>query len=266
MEAAYLADRGVVSVSGAEAGAFLQGLFTNDVLGLERGAARFAALLSPQGKILVDFLVARDPEGFLIDCPAALAGELTKKLTLYRLRAKLAIVDRSAELGVAAYWNGDAPEGAYRDPRANGLGWRRIAPRAALSSLGDAGYEAHRIACGAPKGDVDFAYGDTFPHDANMDLLHGVDFNKGCYVGQEVVSRVQHRGIARKRIVPVNFDGQAPARGAEIFSGDVVIGTMGGSVGGRGLALIRVDKAAEAEAITCAGAALTAILTAFETR
>ena len=260
-KAAYLEDRGVVSVVGAEAGSFLQGLFTNDVAGLAPGEARFAALLSPQGKILVDFLAARDADGFLIDCPAALAGELTKKLTLYRLRAKIAIADRSAELGVAAYWNGDAPEGAYRDPRADGLGWRRIAPRSGISGLGDDGYEAHRIACGVPRGGVDFAYGDTFPHDANMDLIHGVDFRKGCYVGQEVVSRVQHRSAACKRVVPVTFEGASPAPGAEILSGDVVIGAMGASFGHRGLALLRVDKAAET--VTCEGRPLGVELEGF---
>lgn len=270
-KAAFLADRGVISVAGAEAAAFLQGLLTNDVLKLQPGEARFAALLSPQGKILFDFLVLRAGDAaapqFLIDCPAALAADLAKRLTLYRLRAKIDIADRSADLGVAAYWGGDAPQGAFRDPRAEALGLRRIGPRAELAALGDDGYEAHRIACGVPKGGVDFAYGDTFPHDANMELIHGVDFAKGCYVGQEVVSRVQHRGTARKRVTPVHFAGDAPAIGAEIFAGDVAIGAMGASANGQGLAMLRVDKAADALAgglaLTCGGVTLTPDLTEF---
>lgn len=269
--AAFLPDRSVILVSGAEAPAFLQGLFTNDVQKLQPGEARFAALLSPQGKILFDFLVLRDGDAatprFLIDCPAALAADLAKRLMLYRLRAKVEIADRSADLGVAAFWGGAAPQGAFRDPRAAALGFRRIGPRAELAALGDDGYEAHRIACGVPKGGVDFAYGDAFPHDANMELIHGVDFAKGCYVGQEVVSRVQHRGTARKRVTPVRFAGDAPAIGAEIFAGDAAIGAMGASANGQGLAMLRVDKAAEALAgglaLTCGGVTLTPDLTEF---
>ena len=265
-KAAYLEDRGVVSVTGAEAAAFLQGLFTNDVVGLAPGEARFAALLSPQGKILVDFFVVRLDEGatprFLLDAPRALCPDLTKKLVLYRLRARLDIADRSDELGVAAWWDGAPLAGAFRDARAPEMGWRRIAPRSEISGLGDAGYDAHRIACGTPKGGVDFAYGDAFPHDANLDLIAGVDFAKGCYVGQEVVSRVQHRGTARKRVVPVRFDGAAPAAGTEIRAGDVGVGAMGSSTGQRGLATLRIDKA-EGAALTCDGRPLTADLRGF---
>lgn len=256
-KAAFLGDRGIVSVTGAEAGAFLQNLVTNDVLGLAPGEARFAALLTPQGKIVVDFFVVRaDDENsprFLIDCPAPLAADLTKKLTLYRLRAKLDIADRSADLGVAACWHGDAPAGAWRDPREPEMGWRRIASREELAGLGDAGYAAHRLACGVPQGGVDFVYGEAFPHDVNMDALHGVDFRKGCYVGQEVVSRVQHRGTARKRVLRAHFSGDAPTMGAEITANDVVIGAMGSTAQGVGLALVRVDKLEEAMA---AGAAI----------
>ncbi|HWE06325.1 MAG TPA: hypothetical protein VG274_06425, partial [Rhizomicrobium sp.] len=107
-------------------------------------------------------------------------------------------------------------------------------------------YEAHRIALGVPKGGIDFAFGETFPHDANLDLLHGIDFNKGCYIGQEVVSRVEHRGTARKRIVRVRFDGSPPAKGVEIIAGGIALGTMGSAGDGIGLALIRTDRAEEA--------------------
>jgi folate-binding protein YgfZ len=116
-------------------------------------------------------------------------------------------------------------------------------------------YEAHRIALGVPRGGLDFIYGDAFPHETDMDQLHGVDFEKGCYVGQEVVSRMEHRGTARTRVVPVAYDGYAPDAGAGITAADKPIGTFGSSADGRALALIRLDRAADALA---AGSLLTA--------
>ncbi len=265
MQAALLEDRGVIEVGGPEAEDLLQRLFTNDVLGLEPAEARYAALLSPQGKILADFLaVAGSPvdegtKSFLLDCPLQLAPDLVRRLMLYRLRARVTIADRSGDLGVAAFWP-DAPDfgGVYRDPRSADLGFRLMAPHAELAALAPTGsrdiYRCHRIRAGIPEGGVDFAYGETFPHEANLDRLHGVDFTKGCYVGQEVVSRVQHRGTARKRVALVSFEGDPPPVGAEIVVGEIAIGTMGSSMRGQGLAMIRTDRAAEAAAL---GAAVT---------
>ena len=257
MDEAFLEDRGIVEVSGEEARALLQRLITNDVETLRPGEARYAALLSPQGKIAIDFLVVdATPEGspdrFLIDCPASLATDLAKKLTMYRLRAKVAIADRSQDLGITACWPESATNSTitYRDPRHDGLGMRRIGERAESrpDPAARARYESHRIALGVPDGGRDFAYGEAFPHDANLDRLAGVDFGKGCYVGQEVVSRVHHRGTARKRIEAVRFLGRAPAQGAEIAVGGIAIGTMGSSADGIGLALVRIDRVAEAAA------------------
>ena len=262
--AVFLADRGVVRVEGEDAPGFLHGLVTNDVLGLGSGEARFAALLTPQGKILFDFFVVRSlraAPAFLLDCPAALAADLAKRLSIYKLRAKVTVRDETAGLGVVADWGAaDLPADAlaYVDPRAATLGRRAILPRAAAQAFGEAAgatYEALRIAAGVPKGGVDFPYGDAFPHDADMDLLHGVDFAKGCYVGQEVVSRMKHRGEARKRVVRVRLSGPAPAPGAPILDGDAAIGALGGSAGDKALALLRIDRAAAAEA---AGRALAA--------
>jgi folate-binding protein YgfZ len=139
------------------------------------------------------------------------------------------------------------------------MGWRVIGPPDELDRLGvvaglEDAYSAHRIALGVPEGGADYAYGDTFPHEANMDLVHGVDFKKGCYIGQEVVSRVEHRGTARKRIVRVGFSGAAPARGTGISTGELTIGQMGSSAGQEGLALVRVDRIAEANGNIKAGA------------
>jgi hypothetical protein len=267
-QSAELRDRGVLRVAGEDAASFLQGLLTNDVLSLEVGQARYAALLSPQGKILFDFLVLRIPAeagaAFLIDCPAERHGELARRLSFYRLRAKAAISDESAALAVAAFW--DAPPAAppnnyvFVDPRDARLGWRAILPKAALAGLGGlAPYEAHRIRLGVPRGGVDFPYADAFPHDANLDLLHGVDFEKGCYVGQEVVSRMRHRGTARKRIVRVALSGPPPAPGAPVLAGDTPVGALGSAADGQALAMVRLDRleAASGAPLTAAGVGLT---------
>ena len=271
MKAAFLPDRGVVKVSGEDARNFLNGLVTTDVTELEPAQGRFGALLTPQGKIVVDFLITEAPGGhgggFLFDCPRALAKTLTDKLAFYKLRAKVAVENLSDSLGVIAAWDGDpavTPDLAFADPRDHALGLRILAPQelaakvAALigADLVDASaYEAHRIACGAPRGGLDFTYGDAFPHETNMDRLHGVDFDKGCYVGQEVVSRMQHRGSARTRTVKILLDGPSPEPGATILAGDKAVGTMGSTAGEMGLALIRTDRVADA---LSAGLALTA--------
>ena len=270
MQAALLPDRGVVKVTGDDARTFLNGLATNDIGKVTPGGARFAALLTPQGKIIVDFIVAETPAadggGFFLDCPRALAGALVEKLKFYKLRAKVMAEDLSAVLGVMAVWDGkgDTEYGlCYADPRLPKLGMRvMLPPHLAAEAAADLGatavdaeaYEAHRIALGVPRGGQDFTYGDTFPHEADMDQLAGVDFDKGCYVGQEVVSRVEHRSSARSRIVPVAFE-YAPSSGLPVLAGEKEIGTLGSTARGHGLAMIRLDRLADAQAaglpITC---------------
>jgi tRNA-modifying protein YgfZ len=256
-KAASLADRGVVSVSGSDSVSFLQGLLTNDVEGLAPGEGRYAALLTPQGKILFDMIVVRAPDAggpvFLIDCSAAQSADLAKRLGFYKLRAKVAIADESPARAVAAFWGGEPEpiEGSlvYADPRDPRLGWRAILPRPAADALGSEHvneYEGLRIGVVAPKGGADFAYGDAFPQDVNLDLLHGVDFDKGCYVGQEVVSRMKHRGTGRKRIVRVKLAGPPPAPGAPVMDRELAVGTLGSSSGREALAMLRLDRAEEA--------------------
>jgi len=276
MKAARLEDRGVVKVAGEDARHFLHGLISADVLDLAPGAARYGALLSPQGKIIADFIIveapAADGGGFFLDVSRALAPALVAKLNLYKLRSRVIVEDLSDVLGIVAAWDGSgaAASGlAYADPRLPALGTRiMVAPHrtkdvaAALgAALVDAEeYEAHRIALGIPQGGRDFSYGDAFPHEADMDQLGGVDFAKGCYVGQEVVSRMEHRGIARTRAVAVRYAGAAPPAGASITAGERQIGTMGSAAKGRGLALVRLDRAADAlargERLTAGGAAI----------
>jgi folate-binding protein YgfZ len=262
MKAAFLPDRGVVKVSGDGARDFLNGLVTTDVALLRPGLGRFGALLTPQGKIVTDFLITEAPSGhgggFLIDCPRALAQGLADKLGFYKLRAKVGIENLSDSLGVVAVWDGEPamkPDLAFADPRNAALGWRILVPEELAQKVADligaemvdsTAYDAHRITAGAPRGGLDFMYGDAFPHETNMDRLHGVDFDKGCYVGQEVVSRMQHRGTARTRTMRILLDGPAPEPGAAIVAGDKPVGTMGSSAGGAGLALLRIDRAADA--------------------
>ena len=262
MDAALLSDRGVVKLSGEDAKTFLNGLITTDTAQLEPGAARFGALLTPQGTIVADFLVTEVPEGhgggLLIDCPRALAQPLATKLGFYKLRAKVTVENLSDTFGVLAVWGGEPaikPDLCFADPRAEALGWRILIPpelatRAAAlvgaTMTNETAYEAHRIACDVPRGGVDFAYGDAFPHETNMDRLHGIDFDKGCYVGQEVVSRMQHRGTARTRTVRVAFDGAAPDAKTPILAGDKQVGTMGSSANNTGLATVRIDKVSDA--------------------
>jgi len=252
-----LADRGVLRVSGPKVETFLQDLVSNDVTTLTPSEGRYAALLTPQGKILFDMIIITTTEedgarAFLIDCVAEQAADLAKRLGFYKLRAKVTIEDRSAQVAVLTYLHG-APQIdgiVVRDPRSDALGYRAYVPRAQASAADTnaTAYETGRIEAGVPKGGVDFAYGDAFPHEANFDLINGVDFKKGCYVGQEVVSRMQHRGTTRKRIVKVTFSGEAPPPGAEIKAGDILVGTMGSSAHEHGLAMVRLDRVEEAKA------------------
>lgn len=262
MQAALLPERGVVKVAGADARHFLNGLATTDIGKVAPGAPRFGALLTPQGKIIVDFIVVEalpeDGSGFFLDCPKALVQPLVEKLTFYRLRAKVTVDDLSDRLGVMAYWGGAGLSEyglCYADPRLAALGMRIIVPpELAAETAADLGaalvepevYHAHRIALGVPRGGQDFTYNDAFPHEADMDQLAGVDFDKGCYVGQEVVSRVEHRSTARSRVVPVVYDGGAPMEGATVMVGDKQIGVMGSSANGHGLALLRLDRVGDA--------------------
>jgi folate-binding protein YgfZ len=270
MKAAFLPDRGVVKVAGEGARDFLNGLVTTDMKALRPATGRFGALLTPQGKIIVDFLITEAPSGhgggFLIDCPRALAQALADKLNIYKLRAKVGIENLSDSLGVLAAWDGQPammPDLAFADPRSGALGFRilvpeELAPKVALligaEPVDSSAYDAHRIAAGVPRGGLDFIYGDAFPHETNMDRLHGVDFDKGCYVGQEVVSRMQHRGTARTRTVRVVLDGFAPEPGTAILAGDKPVGTIGSTAGHDALALLRIDRVGDALA---AGLALT---------
>jgi tRNA-modifying protein YgfZ len=258
---ALLADRGVVRIAGADAARLLQGVISNDVNLLDRLPAIHAGLLSPQGKILFELFIARAGDGFLLETARDKAADLAKRLLMYRLRAKATIADASADYRLLVAWGKSAgqvvPRGlvSYPDPRLADLGTRLLQPADAQEPLpiderrfaapGD--WHRHRIGLGVPEGGKDYPLGDTFPHEADFDMLNGVSFSKGCFVGQEVVSRMHNRAIVRKRVVPIEADVPLTA-GAAISAGKAVIGTIGSVAGRQGLAMLRLDRAAEARA------------------
>ncbi len=249
VQAALLSDRSVLEIAGADRASFLQGLVTNDVEGLGSGQACFAGLLSPQGKILFDFFAVDAGETILLDCPAAQAADLLKRLGFYKLRAKVSL--SAAQWTVAAAWGDGAGEFlkscaavAFADPRLPALGFRGLIEAGNTPSLSASlsDYEAMRIAAAVPEGGKDYAYGDAFPHEACFDRLRGVDFRKGCYVGQEVVSRMQHRGTARTRVLAVSGEVPLPAGGADILAEGFAVGRLGSVAANRGIALARLDR------------------------
>ena len=244
----HLSDRAVIRLSGEDARSWFANLVTCDIAHLEPGQGRWGGLLTPQGKILFDFLVTIGEDGLYLDTDAALAPDFAKRLNFYRLRAKVTVEALPAWRVYAAL----PPENvdiegalAFPDPRRPELGLRILAPVAATADDTTAAYHDRRIGLGIPEGGKDFRFGEAFPHEVLMDMLAGVDFKKGCFVGQEVVSRMQHRGTARTRIVPVVAGAALPPAGTEIRIGDRPAGTLGSSAGTRGLALLRLDRVEE---------------------
>jgi folate-binding protein YgfZ len=259
MPTAHLSERGILRVAGEDGRKFLDGLLTCDMDKVSPAKPRLGALLTPQGKILFDFIVFEAPEdaggGFYLDTGKAYVSELMKRLGFYKLRAKVVLEDLSERLAVVVGW-GEAPVPhddiglVALDPRLPALGWRAIVAMedaAEFASAEPAVYHAHRIALGVPDGGRDFLFNDAFPHEALMDQLHGVDFDKGCYVGQEVVSRMQHRGTARTRIVSLAYlEGFTAEPGVDVTAGEKIAGKTGTGAQGRGLAMVRLDRVADA--------------------
>ena len=283
MLVAHLDDRAVIRIAGPDAATLLQNVVTLDIAGVDAKGSGYGALLTPQGKILWDFVLHRLADGYAADVRAGEAEAFAKRLTLYKLRAKVEIAV-APELGVYAAWDlGSSPtewrrgtmrsmvEGAdssvladtssstaFRgsppsshatgeepplDPRLAALGRRWIAPVGSVATdAAAADWHRHRIAQVVPEGGVDFVFGDAFPFDAAMDSLHGVAFDKGCFVGQEVVSRMRHRGTARRRIVAIGAEAALPEAGTDIMAGGRALGRLGSSAGGHAIGLVRLDR------------------------
>lgn len=227
-------DRRVIEITGEDREHFLQGLITNDVKRLKDGAV-YAALLTPQGKFMVDFFLVAEGETILMDVPASEAETLLKRLTMYKLRSKvgLEITDRTVSRGP-----GPAPEGAVQDPRNPEMGWRAYDGRPSE----DFDWDAIRVAHCIPEFGVELTP-DTFILEAGFDQLHGVDFKKGCYVGQEVTARMKHKTELRKGLKTVEIEGAAPV-GTDIVTEDgKIAGTVFTQSGGRAIAYLRFDRA-----------------------
>ena len=240
-------DRALVALSGPDVRNFLQGLITNDVQTLAPNRVLYSALLTPQGKILFDFFLHERGSAVLLDCATEAAPSLEQRLSLYKLRAKIEFA-RPAELSVVAFWGNESPTPpASPDPRLAGLGWRGVTEN--RQSVGDdqGSYTALRLDLGVPEA-ADFGHDAIFALDAGLEELHGVSFDKGCYVGQELTARMKHRGTARKRLVPVRTEASTLAKPATpVTAAGREIGTISSTYGNRGFALVRLDRLAEAQ-------------------
>ncbi|MGC1305203.1 MAG: folate-binding protein, partial [Caulobacteraceae bacterium] len=234
---AVLPERALIGLAGPDWRSFLQGLLTQDVETLIAGELRYAALLTPQGRLLYDLFIAGDADRATLDVPAAFRDALLAKLKLYRLRAKVEIVPLDGEVGVLFGGSPDAPGPEWlRDPRLPELGWRAfgaapVPTGAHPASPGD--YDAHRLALGAPDITRDGLSDKDYALEANLDLLHAVDFRKGCFVGQETTSRMKRRGVVKSRLVPIVFEGAPPALGAEVLAGSLRAGEVRSGQDGR---------------------------------
>ncbi|MES0036867.1 folate-binding protein YgfZ [Mesorhizobium sp. M0046] len=246
MPFASLRDRALVSVSGPDAEHFLQNILTTDLDALGSSEAKPGALLTPQGKILFDFLISRAGENaFRLECRAETADDFMRRLTLYKLRAKVQIAKLDQPV-VTVLWESDSTASQFESaPFADARFVDAIVKRFydGTAEGGDlAAWQAFRIAHGIAESGEDYQLGDAFPHDVLLDEIGGVGFKKGCYVGQEVVSRMQHRGTARRRVLIVSAERSLPASGAELTVEGRPVGTLGSTAGTTGLAITRIDR------------------------
>jgi len=253
-DAAILDNRAFLFVRGPDAEAFLQNIVSQDVATIALHDAAFACLLTPQGKILFDFFVIRDEGGFIIDCFAEAAPALLKRLSLYKLRADvtLAPLDDWAAAVVLGETPIETPDSvqAFPDPRLAALGQRIVSDRnsvdAALTGAtvltSQETYRAYCVAHGIAEFGPDFNSEEMFPMDVNYDALNGVNYQKGCFVGQEVASRMKRKGEVRKRTLVVAYDGAAPDKGEAVMAGPSKLGDILSTANGHALAMIRLDR------------------------
>ncbi|HQT72369.1 MAG TPA: folate-binding protein [Acidiphilium sp.] len=257
---AYLPARGVIGIDGPDRVAFLQGLVSNDVTKAEPGQAVWSALLTPQGRYLAEFFILAAGESLLLEAPRASVAELIRRLSRFRLRSQVTLRDRSDEFAVHAAWGGAppvTPPGAIiaADPRLPEAGHRILAPAPLAGAADEAAYRAHRLALGLPDHD-DLEPEKTLLMEAGFGELHGIDWEKGCYMGQELTARTRYRGLVKRRLVPVDAEAELPAAGT-ITDGEREVGTLRTSLGRRGLALLRLDALGSGSPLRLDGIALT---------
>ncbi|HWQ86541.1 folate-binding protein [Brevundimonas sp.] len=236
---ARLDSRALIRVTGPDARPFLHNLLTQDVETLAPGQLRFGGLLSPPGRLLFDLFLLGLEDGVLLDVAADRRDALLQRLAMYRLRAQVTVeADGGA---VFAAWDGEAP-GFIPDPRTPGLGGRRYGYGDVGTNAAEDDWQAHRLAVGVPDPAADAFPDKTYPIEADFDLLNGIDFQKGCFVGQETTSRMKRRGAIRNRMLPLAFDGPAPAFGAEVLNGELRAGEVLSGRDGAAMALMRLDR------------------------
>jgi folate-binding protein YgfZ len=260
MPIALLPGRGVVEVSGEDRVAFLQGLVSNDVTQAAPGRAVWAALLTPQGKWLADFFVFAEDGRLLLDCARDQAAQIVTGLSRFRLRAKVALRDASAEFAVHAGWGGaPVPEGviAAPDPRLAEAGWRALASAPLAVDADAADYDRHRLALGLPDGVPDLEPQKTVLLEAGFDELQGISWSKGCYMGQELTARTRYRGLLKRRLFPVEVQGPLPAPGTPVTKDGAEAGEMRSGRDGLGLALLRIGAVEDGARFDCGEAVLT---------
>ena len=234
---ARLDSRALIRVAGPDARPFLHNLLTQDVETLAPGALRFGALLSPPGRLLFDLFLWGQDGAVVLDVAAERREALMQRLAMYRLRAEVTV--EALDAPVFAAWGSDV-EGFVADPRVAGLGGRRFGP--AEANTDEAAYQAHRLSVGVPDPAADAPMDTTYPIEANFDLLNGVDFHKGCFIGQETTSRMWRRGAIKNRMLPITFDGPVPAFGAEVLNGELRAGEVRSGRDGAAMALLRLDR------------------------
>jgi folate-binding protein YgfZ len=235
-------DRTLIRVSGPDTNSFLNNLLTQDIW---QGSVQYGALLSPQGKVSADMFVWSDDGGAVIDCAPSRGADLMRRLTMYKLRAQVELRDVSADFAVVV--GDDIFEGANGEPRLAALGWRKVVPAGEAYTSAD-WYESRRLVLGVPDLARDAAPDEVFAGEALLDELNGVDFGKGCFVGQENVSRMKRRATTRKKFCPVAYEGEMIAYGTPVLADEAEIGSVRTGAPGRSLALLRLDRALEAVA------------------
>jgi folate-binding protein YgfZ len=238
MPVARLSSRALVRVAGPDARSFLHTLLTQDVETLGQGQVRFGALLSPPGRLLFDLFIWGDADAVVLDVAADRRADLMRRLSLYKLRAQVEI--REDDRPVLVSWPSVA-DGFAPDPRLAALGGRRLG-EGPSEDAAEGDYEAHRLAVGAPDPATDGGHDRHYPIEADFDLLNGIDFHKGCFVGQETTSRMKRRGAVKNRMLPIAFDGPPPAPGTEVLNGELRAGEVLTSQDGAAMALLRLDR------------------------
>lgn len=243
-----LSHRSVLAFSGKDRASFLQGLITNDIELLTPDAAIWSALLTPQGRWLSEFFLFWTPDSILMDCPADHADMLAKKLSRFRLRADVKI--EATDFRVLVGHDSPAPAEAIRvanDPRCDGAGWRAVVQRVPGAAGHGDNWLKRRLERGLPEA-ADFESEKTLALEANMDLLHGVSWKKGCYMGQELTARTHYRGLLRRRLLPVQLqDGAFPENGGTLVMGDKGVGELRSRQGSRALAMLRREAWSSSE-------------------